>query len=235
MLRHFLSILITACTCCACAQTDTLLTSNKILQIYVYQSDLDRYLSAKKITDTTGRTREFLQILSSAKFMQQSAYRFDNLNKDTLSFEDAVRKAEENYKLRHLVDKVLVIKHERKMYLQKKGQTIKTFTVALGPNPTGQKEYEGDGRTPEGIYTLDWQRWETPVFHSFHISYPNKADSIRAKTKGLKPGSNIMVHGTSKGIKTKKDWTNGCIALTNNDMIEFRKMVFQDTVIEIRK
>jgi murein L,D-transpeptidase YafK len=121
------------------------------------------------------------------------------------------------------------------MYLLKNNQNVKTFAIALGPQPTGQKEYEGDGKTPEGIYKLDWQRWDTPVFHSFHISYPNKADSIIAMKKGLVPGSNIMVHGTSKAIKKKKDWTNGCIALTNEDMVVFRKMVFQDTPIEIRK
>lgn len=121
------------------------------------------------------------------------------------------------------------------MYLLKDGKTVKTFPIALGPNPVGQKEYEGDGRTPEGTYTLDWQKWNSSTFHSFHVSYPNKIDSARAKSKGLVPGSNIMVHGTSKGVKKKKDWTNGCIALSNADMTEFRKIVFQDTQIEIRK
>lgn len=151
------------------------------------------------------------------------------------TFDDALEKAEENFVLRNQVDLILVIKHQRKMLLLKKGKIVTSFVIALGPNPIGQKESEGDGRTPEGKYTLDWQRHHTSVFHSFHISYPNKVDSARAKVKKLTPGSNIMVHGTSPGIKRRKDWTNGCIALRNEDMIEFKKLVYQDTPIEIRK
>ena len=161
---------------------------------------------------------------------------FANVNSQgNLSYEEALKRAEDFFELKNMVNKVLVVKSERKMYLLKDGKTVKTFPIALGPNPVGQKQYEGDGRTPEGIYTLDWQRWQTPVFHSFHISYPNQQDIERAKSKGLTPGSNIMVHGTSKGIKKKKDWTNGCIGLSNTDMIEFRRIVFQDTPIEITK
>ncbi len=207
---------------------DTSSAFAKQQNIVVTQGDLDDYLAYKKITgDTTGQTRKYLKILYSTKSMlkwgMQSGYN------------EALALAEENFRRRDLVNKVLVVKSERKMYLQKDGKTIQTFPIALGPNPVGQKEYEGDGRTPEGNYTLDWQRWNNSTFHSFHISYPNKIDSARAKAKGLTPGSNIMVHGTSKGVKKKKDWTNGCIALSNVDMKLFREMVYQDTPIEIRK
>lgn len=194
----------------------------------ITQGDVDKYLAYRKITgDTTGKTKNYVKILQWTNSMLNWGTKKD--------YEEALTAAEENFRRRNQVNKVLVVKSERKMYLLKDGKTIKTFPVALGPNPVGQKEYEGDGRTPEGIYTLDWQRWETSVFHSFHISYPNKIDSARAKAKGLTPGSNIMVHGTSKGLKKKKDWTNGCVALSNADMTEFRKLVYQDTQIEIRK
>lgn len=197
-------------------------------KIIITQNDVSNYLAHRKITgDTTNKTKDYVNILHTAKKMLAWRMQSDE--------ETALSRAEENFRLRNIVNKVLVVKSERKMYLLKDGKTVKTFPVALGPNPIGQKEYEGDGRTPEGTYKLDWQKWNSSTFHSFHISYPNQIDSARAKTKGLTPGSNIMVHGTSKGVKKKKDWTNGCIALSNTDMTEFRKIVFQDTPIEIRK
>ncbi|KQC01159.1 murein L,D-transpeptidase family protein [Pedobacter sp. Hv1] len=219
---------------CSNAQTDKVLFADTVLKINVYQSDLDKYIDYKKLTDTTGKTLDYLKIIRNAK-VRMSGYFANVKGQGNLPYEEAIKKSEAFFELKNMVNKVLVVKSERKMYLQKDGKTIKTFAIALGPNPVGQKQYEGDGKTPEGVYTLDWQRWETPVFHSFHISYPNQQDIDRAKSKGLTPGSNIMVHGTSKGIKKKKDWTNGCIGLSNSDMIEFRKIVFQDTPIEITK
>lgn len=201
----------------------------------ITKDDINEYLSILKITgDTIGKTNDFIKIIKSAKTRMAMAELGGNLYK-VVSYETALMDAKENFRLRNLVNKVLVIKHERKMYLLKDGKTVKTFTVALGKNPVGQKEFEGDGKTPEGIYTLDWQKWNSSTFHSFHISYPNEIDLARAKTKKLTAGSYIMVHGTSKGVKKRKDWTNGCIALNNVDMAEFKKIVFQDTQIEIRK
>lgn len=239
MFRYLLVVVVAVClvSCTSNAQTDP---KNKVLFVdslltglgkkatIITQGDVDKYLAHRNITgDTTGKTKDYVKILRWTDFSLKWGTQ--------KSYEEALTAAEENFRLRNLVNKVLVVKSERKMYLQKDGKTIKTFPIALGPNPVGQKEYEGDGRTPEGIYTLDWQRWETSTFHSFHISYPNKIDSARAKAKGLTPGSNIMVHGTSKGLKKKKDWTNGCVALSNADMTEFRKLVYQDTQIEIKK
>ncbi|MEE1943993.1 L,D-transpeptidase family protein [Pedobacter sp. KR3-3] len=238
MLRLFLFFATVLCVSChSNAQNDqrakvlfadTSSTFAKQQNIVVTQGDLDDYLAYKKITgDTAGQTKNYLKILFSVKSILKWGMKSD--------YNKAVALAEENFRRRNLVNKVLVIKSERKMYLLKDGKTVKTFPVALGPNPVGQKEYEGDGRTPEGTYTLDWQRWNSSTFHSFHISYPNKIDSARAKAKGLTPGSNIMVHGTSKGVKKKKDWTNGCVALSNADMTQFRELVYQDTPIEIKK
>lgn len=198
-------------------------------------TDITEYLSIRKISsDTTGKTTDYIKIIKSAK-MRVAMGDFSTGLYKPVDYETALNEAEENFRLKSMVDKVLVIKSERKMYLQKKGKTVKTYAIGLSPNPVGQKEYEGDGKTPEGIYHLDYQKWDSPTFHSFHISYPNDKDLARAKTKGLTAGSNIMIHGTSKKIKKKKDWTNGCIALNNTDMAEFRKIVFLDTPVEIRK
>jgi len=198
-------------------------------------TEVTEYLLIRKVTgDTTGQTNDYLKIIKSAKMRVAQGKYMNGLYKE-IEYESALKEAEENLRMRSMVDKILVIKSERKMYLQKKGKTIKTYSIGLGPKPVGQKEYEGDGKTPEGIYRLDYQKWDGPTFHSFHISYPNESDLARAKTKGLTAGSNIMVHGTSKGVKKKKDWTNGCIALNNIDMAEFRKIVFLDTPIEIKK
>lgn len=198
-------------------------------------ADITEYLSIRKIVgDTTGKTADYLKIIKGARLKVAQGKYMRGLYKE-ITFEDALKEEEETLRLKSLVDKVLVVKSQRKMYLQKKGKTIKTYNIGLGPNPIGQKEREGDGKTPEGIYKLDYQKWETSTFHSFHISYPNEKDLARAKAKGLTPGSFIMIHGTSKGPKKKKDWTNGCIALNNTDMAEFKTMVFLQTEIEIRK
>lgn len=235
-LTLFLTILLTSnfIVSCSNAQEDKVLAENKFMRTKVYQSDLDKYILDKNIKDTVQKSKFYVEILANAK-ARMSLQGMSTSSSPPLSYDEILIEAEKFITSKNMVNKVLVIKSERKMYLQKDGKTIKTFPVALGPNPIGQKEYEGDGKTPEGTYTLDWQRHETPTFHSFHVSYPNAIDSARAESKGLKPGSNIMVHGTSKGVKKKKDWTNGCIALSNADMTEFRRIVFQNTVIEIKK
>ena len=198
-------------------------------------ADVNEYLLLRKIVgDTTGKTSDYLKIIKTAKMRVANGKYMGGLY-PIVDYETALKDAEENLRLRSLVDKVLVIKSERKMYLQKKGKTIKTYTIGLGPNPIGQKEREGDGRTPEGIYQLNYQKQGGATFHSFHVSYPNETDLARAKAKGLTAGSSIMIHGTSKGVKKKRDWTNGCIALNNVDMAEFRKIVFLETTVEIRK
>ncbi|MGY3052345.1 murein L,D-transpeptidase YafK [Pedobacter sp. UYEF25] len=89
------------------------------------------------------------------------------------------------------------------MYLFKKNSIVQTFHISLGPHPVGQKEREGDGKTPEGMSILDWQRFSGKTVNPFHISYPNSLDIAKAATKGLIEGSIIMVHGTSKGSKKK--------------------------------
>ncbi|MGF1923611.1 MAG: L,D-transpeptidase family protein, partial [Bacteroidia bacterium] len=212
--------------------------SDKMREIYqtpITKEDIATYLSIRKINgDTAGKTSDYLKIIKDAKIKVASGQYMVGLY-PAIDYETALKEAEENLRLRTMVDKILVMKSQRKMYLLKKGAVVKTYNIGLGPNPVGQKQREGDGRTPEGIYKLDYQKWNSPTFHSFHISYPNEQDLERAKLKGLTAGSNIMIHGTSKGVKKTKDWTNGCIAISNADMTEFKKMVFLETPVEIKK
>ncbi|MDN3588383.1 L,D-transpeptidase family protein [Pedobacter aquatilis] len=136
----------------------------------------------------------------------------------------------------NMADYILVIKHQRKMYVKRKGINILEFDINLGGKPVGNKQYEGDRKTPEGIYHLDVKFNRTDKFYkSFMISYPNSVDKERAARKGVKPGSGILIHGTSLNRRNAKDWTNGCIALKNKEMDSLFNHVLDGTKIEIRK
>ncbi|TKT81469.1 L,D-transpeptidase family protein [Aquamicrobium sp. LC103] len=138
------------------------------------------------------------------------------------------------------VDLVLVEKAERRMDLMSGEMIVRSFDIALGGNPIGHKERQGDERTPEGRYILDWRNPKSAFTKSIHISYPNADDKARARKAGVDPGGDIMVHGQSKGygwwawLVQYFDWTNGCIALRDEDMNEVWDMVENGTPIEIR-
>jgi len=137
-------------------------------------------------------------------------------------------------------DSVLVIKSEHKLYLQKKGKNIKSYHVTFGANPKGHKQQEGDERTPEGKYVLDYKKKNSSFYKAIHISYPNNKDKNIAKVKGINPGGLIMIHGQKNGfgwlsfITQRFNWTNGCIALSNGDMDEIWQSVEAGTPIEIK-
>lgn len=137
------------------------------------------------------------------------------------------------------VDKVLVVKSERALHLMQRGEIIKSYRVSLGKK-TGPKEYEGDQRTPEGLYWINWRKQSDKYNLAMHISYPNAKDLKRAKKTGLPPGSMIMLHGTPNDEEYPEwffntlNWTEGCIALTNPDMQEVWETVPDGTLIEIR-
>ena len=138
-------------------------------------------------------------------------------------------------------DRVLIVKSKRKLYLLKKNKIIAEYHIALGSEPVGKKSREGDRRTPEGNYTLDFRKKNSDFYRAIHISYPNRADRLRAKKEGVKPGGAIMIHGQPNGwgwlsvILQRFDWTAGCIALSNGDMDEIWQRVKNKTPIEIRK
>ena len=139
-----------------------------------------------------------------------------------------------------VADKVIVDKGDRKLYLMKNGEAFRTFDVALGIRPIGDKQHEGDFRTPEGRYLLDTRNPNSEFFLSIHVSYPNGQDIGEAKSKGLDPGGAIMIHGQpnsptrSEAYYRTQNWTNGCIAVSNSDMIDIWLMTDNDTPIEIR-
>lgn len=137
------------------------------------------------------------------------------------------------------VDLVKVDKSANKMYLLDGEKTIKEYHIALGANPQGHKQQEGDERTPEGVYTLDYKKEDSSFYRAMHISYPNQQDIESAKARGVSPGGFIMVHGQRNGlalmapISQNFNWTNGCIALTNKEMDEFMTLVATGTKIQI--
>ena len=119
---------------------------------------------------------------------------------------------------------VVVHKSQRTMELWSSGETVARFRVALGFNPVGPKEYEGDGRTPEGVYTIIKRNANSHYFRALQLDYPNAADMAAAKARGLTPGGLIMIHGLPNGKSAERvghpgrDWTDGCIALTDDEM-----------------
>ena len=137
-------------------------------------------------------------------------------------------------------DKVLIEKKERRLTLLSKDEVIKTYKIALGGNPVGPKERQGDNKTPEGTYIIDSRNRDSGYHLSLHISYPNEKDKMRAKELGVSPGGDIMIHGIKNGLSwvgashAEVDWTNGCIAVTNEEMEEIYKLVPNGTIVEIR-
>ena len=138
------------------------------------------------------------------------------------------------------VDLVQVDKSDRQMRLLDGDEVVATYSISLGGSPQGNKTQEGDQKTPEGRYVLDYKNEASGYHRSMHISYPNEADTRQAKARGVSPGGFIMVHGQRNGfgwfapVLQYFDWTNGCIAITNSEMDEFMSLVTQGTPIDIR-
>lgn len=136
-------------------------------------------------------------------------------------------------------DKVLVRKQARKLYLLKQDHVLKQFDISLGRDPRGHKIEQGDSRTPEGKYVLDWKNQHSHYFLSIHISYPNAADRAVARELGVGPGGDIMIHGLPNGLGWLTfffkgwDWTDGCIAVSDGEMQEIWNSVAAGTPIEI--
>lgn len=138
-------------------------------------------------------------------------------------------------------DRVLVHKKERTLQLLSKGIVIRTYKIALGGSPEGHKQQQGDQKTPEGEYTIDFRNPRSQFYKSLHISYPNARDRTNARRLKVHPGGDIFIHGLGTGIwgaagktHTLRDWTLGCIAVTNEEIDEIWKLVPDGTKIEIR-
>jgi murein L,D-transpeptidase YafK len=135
---------------------------------------------------------------------------------------------------------ILVEKQERRLTLLHEGEVLRTYDVAFGPNPIGHKQQEGDGRTPEGPYKIDFKHPRSRFHLALRVSYPSLDDRARAQQRGVAPGGDIMIHGQPNGLGQfgrfvlDPDWTDGCIAVTNSQIEEIWAMVDLNTPIEIR-
>ena len=137
-------------------------------------------------------------------------------------------------------DRVVVEKARRQLCLYQGADLLKTYPVALGQRPCGPKRCAGDMRTPEGCYVLDWRNPDSRFFRSIHVSYPNANDQRNARLREEDPGGDIMIHGApaSPGDRARMlggepDWTAGCIAVCDADMLEIWEAVDDGTPIEI--
>ncbi|MDP9099511.1 MAG: L,D-transpeptidase family protein [Verrucomicrobiota bacterium] len=139
-----------------------------------------------------------------------------------------------------MADRVLVEKSARRLTLLKNGNALKTYRVALGRAPVGAKDYEGDQRTPEGIYSIDFHKADSDYHLALHVSYPEPRDIERAAARGLSAGSDIMIHGLPNGrgwigrVHRRSDWTAGCVAVTDFEIEEIYRAVPGGTPIELR-
>jgi murein L,D-transpeptidase YafK len=135
---------------------------------------------------------------------------------------------------------ILVEKQARRMTLLRNGTALKRYDISLGGDPVGHKQQEGDSRTPEGRYLVDFKNDRSRFHLSMRVSYPNANDRERARRRGVPPGSDIMIHGLPNGLgwlgrwQLARDWTDGCIAVTNTEVEEIWSIVDVGTPIEIR-
>ncbi len=132
------------------------------------------------------------------------------------------------------VTSIVVYKERHKLYLMHDDQVMKSYDIALGFNPVGHKQFEGDGKTPEGTYFIDWLHPNSQYHRALRVSYPNAQDRAYAASQGRSPGGDIFVHGGPKGrADPDTDWTAGCIAVRDEEIEEIYSMVRPGTPIFI--
>jgi len=136
--------------------------------------------------------------------------------------------------------RIVVDKRDRQLHLEKDGAVVRSYSVSLGTAPVGHKQQQGDQKTPEGSYIIDWRNPSSRFFLSLHVSYPSSQDRAVAAARGVDPGGEIMIHGLPNGLGwlgrlfKLVDWTAGCIAVTDREMAEIYDAVQDGTPIEIR-
>jgi murein L,D-transpeptidase YafK len=138
------------------------------------------------------------------------------------------------------IDRILVEKSARKLSIFRGDKKLKSYRVAIGRNPVGPKEQEGDMKTPEGIYKIDSRNPQSDYHLALHVSYPSDEDNSRAAERGVNAGFDIMIHGIQNGLgwigafHRLHDWTAGCIALTDEEIEELWRITPDGTTVEIR-
>lgn len=139
-----------------------------------------------------------------------------------------------------IIDQIVIEKSVRNLSVFANGKKLKTYRVALGRNPVGAKQEEGDNKTPEGIYSVDGRNPQSNFHLALHISYPSNEDETRAAERGVSPGFDIMIHGIRNGLgwigafHRLRDWTAGCIAVTDEEIEELWRVAPDGTAVEIR-
>ena len=137
-------------------------------------------------------------------------------------------------------DAIQVSKSNRTLELIAAGTVIKSYPISLGGNPVGPKREDGDSKTPEGTYTIEWRKPNSRFYRALRISYPNESERAMATKRSVSPGGDVMIHGVPRGLGILsrlfrgRDWTNGCIAVDNIAMAEIWSAVEVGTPIEIR-
>jgi murein L,D-transpeptidase YafK len=138
------------------------------------------------------------------------------------------------------VDRIVVEKSKRTLTLRHGSKILKSYKVALGAQPVGAKDRQGDHKTPEGIYSVDAKNPNSQFYKALHLSYPSRADRANARKLGVSPGGDVEIHGLGSkwgwlGAKHRlTDWTDGCVALTNEEIDEIDPLVKVGTAVEIR-
>jgi murein L,D-transpeptidase YafK len=137
-------------------------------------------------------------------------------------------------------DQILILKSARTLTLMSEGKILKTYKVALGAQPVGAKDRQGDHKTPEGKYFVDAKKNPSRFYLALHLSYPNEADKEKARKLGANPGGDVEIHGLGKAYgyvgsaHRLRDWTDGCVAVTNEEIEEIFRLVPVGTPVEIR-
>ena len=137
-------------------------------------------------------------------------------------------------------DLVVVYKAARRLELYQQDILLKSYAVSLDWHPDGHKQQQGDGRTPEGAYRLDYRKPDSSFHRALHISYPGPADIAAARSRGVDPGGAVMIHGMKNGLgwlgrlHLAVDWTDGCVAVTDREMDEIWRAVPDGTKIVLK-
>ena len=138
------------------------------------------------------------------------------------------------------IDRIVIEKSPRKLSLFVNGKSLKSYRVALGCNPIGAKQEEGDNKTPEGVYRIDGRNPQSNFHLALHVSYPSDEDKVHAAERGVSAGFDIMIHGIRNGrgwigaFHRLSDWTAGCIALTDEEIEELWRVTPDGTIVEIQ-
>jgi murein L,D-transpeptidase YafK len=135
------------------------------------------------------------------------------------------------------IDHIVVKKAQRRMDLMSGDQVVRSYAVSLGSSPVGDKQREGDGKTPEGNYRIEGRNASSAYHRSLKISYPDATDRAEAAARGVKPGGDIFIHGMPNWWAlpggAPVDWTRGCIAVSKAEIEEIWDLVPDGTLIEI--